>query len=147
MSGKEFGLNYKLGALQAGLGIGRIDHIKQQLESRRSNANYIVSNIKNKFIEELKIVEGGCPNYYSLVMKMDFDDNSEIIKLLEQHGIPSDIGRYNYKVLYDYPVFKKYKKVCPNSEILVKNITTVPVHPALTNQELEYIIDIINNLS
>ncbi|KKQ18597.1 MAG: Aminotransferase, DegT/DnrJ/EryC1/StrS family [Berkelbacteria bacterium GW2011_GWA1_36_9] len=147
MNGVDFGLNYKLGALQAGLGISRIDFIKKQLEVRQKNANYIVSNIKSKFVEELKIVNGGDPNYYSLILKLNFGNNVEKIKSLEDSGIPSDVIRYNYKVLYEYPAFRRFKRVCPNSEKLVKNITTIPVHPALVKQELEYIIENINNLS
>lgn len=64
-----------------------------------------------------------------------------------QKRIPSDIGRYDYRVLYNYSIFQKYRKVCPNSEKLVRNITTIPVHPALTKQELDYMIENINNLS
>jgi dTDP-4-amino-4,6-dideoxygalactose transaminase len=147
MNGTDFGLNYKLGAMQAGLGISRIDFIKEQLEIRHKNANYIVSNIKNKLVEELKIIDGGSPNYYSLILKFNFDDNLKRIKLLENCDIPSDISRYDYKVLYKYPVFEKFKRACPNSEKLAESITTIPVHPALTKQELDYMVENINNLS
>jgi len=147
MNGIDLGLNHKLGAMQAGLGISRIDFIKEQLETRQKNANYIVSNIKNKFVEELKIVNGGSPNYYSLILKLNFDNNLEKIKLLENCGIPSDISRYNYKVLYEYPAFERFKRDCPNSEKLVKSITTIPVHPAIAKQELDYMIENINKLS
>src|SRR3989344_3532776 len=124
MNGIDFGLNYKLGAMQAGLGISRID-----------------------FVEELKIVDGGSPNYYSLILKLNFNNNLEKIKLLEDCGIPSDISRYNYRVLYEYPAFERFKRICPNSEKLAKSITSIPVHPALTKQELDYMIENINNLS
>ncbi len=147
MNGIDFGLNYKLGAMQAGLGISRIDFIEEQLGMRHKNANYIVSNIKNKFVEELKIICGGNPNYYSLILKLNFNDNFEKIKSLEDCGIPSDISRYNYKVLYEYSIFERFRRACPNSERLAKNITTIPVHPAITKQELDYMIESINNLS
>lgn len=147
MNGVDFGLNYKLGALQAGLGISRIDFIKEQLETRQNNAKYVVNNIKNKLIKEFKIVDGGNPNYYSLILKLNFDNNFEKIKLLEDCGLPSDIVRYNYKVLYEYPAFERFKRTCPNSEKLAKSITTIPVHPALIKQELDYIIENINDLS
>jgi|SRR3989344_2300260 len=147
MNGIDFGLNYKLGAMQAGLGISRIDFIEEQLETRHKNANYVVSNIKNKLVEELKIVDGGSPNYYSLILKLNFNNNLEKIKLLEDCGIPSDISRYNYRVLYEYPAFERFKRICPNSEKLAKSITSIPVHPALTKQELDYMIENINNLS
>lgn len=147
MNGIDFGLNYKLGALQAALGISRIDFVEKQLIKRRENANYITSSLPDKFVQELKVVEGGQPNYYSLLLKLNFNNNLDMVKLLESHGIPSDIVRYNYKVLYEYPAFERYKRSCPNSEKMVKNITTIPVHPALTKKELDYIVETINNLS
>lgn len=54
---------------------------------------------------------------------------------LDKNGIPSDIRRCNYKVLYEYPLFKKYSKKCSNSEKLSRNITMIPVHPGLTKKE------------
>jgi len=146
MNGIDFGLNYKLGALQAGLGMSRIDYVKEQLEKRNKNAKYIVNNIKNNFVEEFKIIDRGNPNYYSLLLMLTSSNNLRIIKLLDERGVPSDVVRYNYKLLYEYPIFKRFKKICVNSEKLVKNITTIPVHPALSGEELEYIVDQINNI-
>lgn len=146
MNGVDFGLNYKLGALQAGLGLSRIKLINKQLEVRQENAGYIVNSIKHEFVQELKIVDGGRPNYYSLILRLKFNDNAKIIQLLTDNGIPSDIERYNYKVLYEYPVFRCFKKVCKNSEKLARNITTIPVHPGLSKEDLDYIIDKINYL-
>jgi len=69
---------------------------------------------------------------------------NEFIDYLERNGIPSDIRKYNYKVLYKYPLFKKYSRKCSNSEKLSYGITTIPVHPGLTKKDLDYMIDIIN---
>jgi perosamine synthetase len=146
MNGKDFGLNYKLGGLQAALGNNRIDHINWQLAARRKKALYIKNKINNPQVSELNVIEGGAPNYYSLLLKLSYSDNIKVIRRLDDQGIPSDILRYNYKVLYEYPIFKKYKRKCINSEKLVKSITTIPVHPALGIKELKYIIGEINGL-
>jgi dTDP-4-amino-4,6-dideoxygalactose transaminase len=76
---------------------------------------------------------------------MNFKDNLKFIKHLDKKGIPSDILRYDYKVLYEYPLFKKYRKYCPNSKSLTKRITTIPVHPGIKKEHLDYIASVINN--
>ncbi len=144
MNGIDFGLNYKLGALQAALGLARIDHVPEQISIRRDNARYITDNINNPRVRPFRIVEGGQPNYYALLLSLSFDDNIKFIKFLDFNGIPSDIIRYDYKVLYRYPIFSKFERACLSSEKLVQNITTIPVHPGMNKNELDYIISTIN---
>ena len=145
MNGKDFGLNFKLGSLQAGLGINRLNFVNDQLSTRSKNANYILSRIKNEKIQEFEITKHGLPNYYTLLMKVKKGSCSDFIEYLDKNNIPSDIKRYNFKVLYKYPLFKKYKRICKNSEKLSHEITTIPVHPGLGRTELDYIIEVINN--
>jgi len=147
MDGKLFGLNFKLGALQASVGIGRIEYIQNQLNIRRKNAEYILAGIKNEKVKEFHIVNGGKPNYYALLLQLDFEDNGQFINQLSEKGVPSDILRYNYKVLYEYPALESLKETCKNAEALSKKITTIPVHPGLNNSELDYIVNQINALA
>jgi dTDP-4-amino-4,6-dideoxygalactose transaminase len=144
MDGLSFGLNFKLGALQASIGTGRIGFIQNQLDQRKRNAHYVVDGIINKNVKEFNIIEGGSPNYYALLLKLSFSDNSRFIDFLSQKGIPSDILRYNYKVLYEYPILKALASKCENAELLSKSITTIPVHPGLNTRDLDYIISQIN---
>ena len=145
MDGISFGLNFKLGALQASLGYNRIKYIKEQLIARETNARHVIDGIKNKNIAELNIAKDGYPNYYSLLLNLQFKDNWAFINFLAQNGIPSDILRYDYKALYQYPAFKKFTVECENAEFLAGSITTIPVHPGLSKNELDYMIDLINS--
>jgi perosamine synthetase len=144
MNGVDFGLNFKLGAMQAGLGISRIKFIPKQLKKRLENAKYLLSKIDNKEVDEFKIVKNGLPNYYTLLLIIHGNDSKKFIDYLDKHGIPSDIKRYNFKVLYKFPLFKKYSRKCKNSEKLSQSVTTIPVHPNVKKNELNYIASIIN---
>jgi dTDP-4-amino-4,6-dideoxygalactose transaminase len=95
MNGVDFGLNFKLGSMQAGLGINRIDQISTQIEKRTKNAKYILDKIDNKKINEFKIIKKGSPNYYALLLEVNNDNCDKFIDYLEKNGIPSDIKRYN----------------------------------------------------
>ncbi len=79
-------------------------------------------------------------------MRLCLDNPRKFIEYLSNKGIPSDIIRYNCKPLYKYPILSKFKRVCPNSEKLLRSITTLPIHPGLKKNEINYIISTINNL-
>jgi perosamine synthetase len=130
--------------LQASIGMGRIGFIQNQLDQRKNNARYVVDGIVNKNVKEFDVVKGGIPNYYALLLRLSFSDNSHFINFLSQKGIPSDILRYNYKVLYKYPILEALAGDCENAELLSKSITTIPVHPGLNIEDLDYIISQIN---
>lgn len=145
MDGLSFGLNFKLGALQAAIGMSRIPNIINQIDIRRNNATQIISGIKNVNVAEFYIPKGGAPNYYTLLLKLNFKKNTEFIEFLSKEGIPSDILRYDYRVLYEYPLFNNLGGGCKNAENLVKSITTIPVHPEITSEQINYIITKINS--
>jgi perosamine synthetase len=147
MDGVNFGLNFKLGSMQAGIGFNRINFISDQIKKRTKNAKYILNKINNNNIKELEIIKKGEPNYYTLLLLVKNNKCQDFINYLDSNGIPSDIKRYNFKVLYKYPLFKKYIRKCRNSESLSENITTIPVHPGLTKKQLDYIIKIINKFN
>lgn len=147
MNGVDFGLNFKICSLQAGLGINRIKFINDQIATRTKNAKYILNRIRNNNIEELKIIKSGNPNYYALLLYIKNGNARDFIDYLDKNGIPSDIKRYDFKVLYEYPLFKKYSRKCVNSENLIKKVTTIPVHPGLSKKELDHIIKTINKFN
>jgi len=144
MKGVDFGLNYKLGALQATIGKNRLKQVNSQLVKRKENSDLLRSLIKNNSVSEFKITERGTANYYTYLLSLRFKDNLGFIKYLEEKGIPSDITRYSYLPLYELPAFLEYGTVCANAELLSKTITTIPVHPGITVDDIQYIAECIN---
>ncbi|VEB41521.1 Predicted pyridoxal phosphate-dependent enzyme apparently involved in regulation of cell wall biogenesis [Chromobacterium violaceum] len=93
---------------------------------------------------EKRIIEGGNPNYYFLNLELGFADNRAFIDYLDARGIPSDIKRYGCQALYRFSALEQYRRDCPNAEALLSGMTTLPVHPALGEEELDYMADVIN---
>ena len=146
MGGVDYGLNYKLGALQAALGLNRLASLPRQLETRRRNAKSIVNGVTHSQIHEFTIVEGGVPNYYSLLLKLTMKRARAAIECLCSMGIPSDIIRYGCKPLYEYPILRRFRRACPNAERLLRSVTTIPVHPGLSESDIHYIISSMNRV-
>jgi perosamine synthetase len=145
LGGVEFGLNYKLGALQASLGRSRLRRLGDQIKARRSNAGEIVSRLENPRIRELAVVPGGEPNYYALLLRLGFAENRAFLEFLDRNGVPSDILRYGGKCLYDFPAVASYRRPCPQAETLLRSITTIPVHPDVDGRQIDHIVSLLNH--
>jgi perosamine synthetase len=144
LNGKDFGLNYKLAALPAALGTSRLRHLQAQLERRRRNAAYCVEHLRHPRVKQKQIIDGAAPNYYFLNLDLAFADNARFIDYLDEHGIPSDIKRYGCRCLYEYPAVQRFRRDCPQGRALLASMTTIPVHPDLTEEDLAYVVSVIN---
>ena len=145
MDGQSYGVNYKLSTLQCALGLSRLPYLNMQIQQRRANAHFIAQALTNHlYMQELPIPERCEPNYYSLVLYL-FAQREQVrrfIIFLDEKGIPSDVTRYGYDVAYHRPLFRPFfQGMCPHAEALVRSITTIPVHPDITNQERERTIE------
>ncbi|HEY0194505.1 MAG TPA: aminotransferase class I/II-fold pyridoxal phosphate-dependent enzyme [Kofleriaceae bacterium] len=144
LNGRDFGLNYKLSGTQAALGKARIAHLDELLARRRTTAQRVASGIVRQGVRAFDILPGGVPSYYFMLVRLTLDDNKRFIDYLDSKGIPSDIKRYGCKTLYQFPALESYRRPCPNAEQLLASVTTIPVHPGITDAEADYMIATIN---
>lgn len=144
LNGRDFGLNYKLGGLAAAIGKNRLRYLDKQLEIRRRNAARLVSRLDNPHVKEVSLIHGAETNYYFLNLRLNFENNRGFIDYLDENGVPSDIKRYGCRCLYEFPAVAEYRRSCPNGERLLSTMTTIPVHPQLTEEDMDYISNLIN---
>lgn len=146
LTGRDFGLNFKLGALQASVGLTRLRTLLNNLKQRRRNASYIINKISGTSVREIAVPDGGEPNYYRLLLKTQ-GPVAPLLSHLIEHGVPSDIVKYGCKPLYYHQLLKRYRRECVNAERLLQCVTTVPVHPGLTHYDLDSIASAIQTFS
>lgn len=144
LNGRDFGLNYKLGALPAALGTNRLPYLDQQLAKRRANAGRLLAQLDHPQVRESTLIEGGRTNYYFLNLRLSFGDNKKFIDYLDANGVPSDIKRYGCCCLYEFPALQQYRRDCANGAALLGSMTTIPVHPDLTDADMDHIAGLIN---
>ena len=146
--GSNFGLNFRLSALNAALGISQLKKLDTKIEIRKKNAEFIKHRLlKLDWITEISILQGSEPNYYSIVLKiLDYNiSNFELGKYLNDNGVISDTFRFDYQPLYQIKLFSDYKSNCPNAEILTKSVITLPTHEGLSQDDLNHITNLIIN--
>jgi dTDP-4-amino-4,6-dideoxygalactose transaminase len=66
---------------------------------------------------------------------------------LRNNGVISDPLRYQYRPLYEMPLFATYVKRCLNAEKLMQSVFTVPVHEAISQEDMEYFTFIIKEVN
>lgn len=144
------GYNYRMTNIQAAIGIVQLKKLEDFNKKRIQNAEYLNKNIDLEGIvtpykkNDIKHV------YHQYVIKIDTDiiDREDMIKYLTSNGI-------GCAVHYPIPIFMQplYQKLgytkedvnCPIAEKLANSVLSLPVHPSLSEKDLEYIVNTINN--
>ncbi len=70
----------------------------------------------------------------------------EIAGRLNDEGIETDTHRYQYRPCYSYPILESFQSDCPNVEVLVSRILTLPCHERLTEPDLDIIVDALRRI-
>lgn len=149
----ELGYNYRLTDFQSALGIVQLDKMQSSL-NRRNEIVEMYEKELNK-IEELKLpkVNNEIKSSWHLYIIRVIDNSinrKDVFDKLREKSIGVNV---HYIPVYWNPYYEKlgYKKgLCPNVEEIYKQIITLPLHPKMTNEDVEYIIkslkDIIREL-
>lgn len=144
LNGRDFGLNWKLSGVQAALGKSRLAHLEDLLARRRAIAGKIASGIRRAGVRAYEFPPTGVPSYYFMLLRLSLDDNRAFIDHLDAKGIPSDIKRYGCKTLYQFPALQPFARRCEHAEALLGSVTTLPVHPAISEAQIEHMVAAIN---
>lgn len=137
--GYLFGLNFRIAAMSAALGISQIKKLERKIIDRTKHAAVLRDyGTKLGWLKELPITNEATPNYYSAVFFVEHPRMSahEIAKRLFEANIVSDTYRFGIKPLYELPIFTDFRSSCPNAESLLQRIITLPTHEGLDDNDI-----------
>jgi len=133
----QHGVNYKLAAPLAAIGLRRLPGLDRQITDRASNARAILSQLPaGGSLRELTLADGDTPNYYCLVLRSSHAVAPRIAEILAGHGLPPDTARWHYRGLHQRPLFAAGAGACPHADTLIATTFQIPVHPGLDAQAL-----------
>lgn len=150
-SGYSFGLNYKLNSLAAALGLSQLTKLDERLKVRRRNAQLLIEKLETigDIIEPFMLSnEASLPNNYACIIRVKNASPNlsyEIAIQLKQRGISTDFVEYDYRPLYEYPLFNKYVEGLnplqefPNALALISSIVILPTHEHISSKDIDYI--------
>ena len=143
------GYNFRMSDITAALGITQLKKIEKIIEMRKKNAEYMTKKLSTIN----KIIPPNTPkNYfhvyqmYTITIKDGEKVRNDLMKYLASKGIASKIYFYPVHLTYFYRNNFGYKKgELPITEKVSNRILSLPMYPTLTENEINYIVEEINN--
>ena len=132
----EFGYNYRMTDISAAIGCEQLKKLPNFNARRREIAERYNSELSDLVITP-KNRRGHVFHQYTIRS----DKRDELREFLLERKI--NTGIYYPSLLYTYPSMKEYQSSCPNAEILVKEVLSLPVHPALSDSDVFEVISSI----
>jgi perosamine synthetase len=144
LAGRQHGVNYKLAAPLAAIGLRRLPRLDAQIVARTASACAILGSLPAEgLLRELPLDEGDTPNYYCLVLQASQAAAPRIGAALTRHGLGPDAIRWQYQGLHHRPMFTKWACRCPHADALIATVFQIPVHPGLDPATLRYITEAV----
>ena len=134
---KEIGWNYYMNEFSAAIGIEQLKKQNALTTKRKKIAKRYEQeiNLKNK----MPFVDGCSYHLYWILVKK----RGKFIKKMNDKNI--EIG-IHYKPVHQMTLYKNLARL-PITEKIGKQIVSLPIHPNLTESQIDYIIKTINEFS
>lgn len=146
------GHNYRMTDLQAAVGIPQLDRLEQITATRRANAAMLRAGLED--LEGLQLpseTPGRTHVWHQFTVRITPEaplDRDTAIGALAELGV--NAGVFYPKAVYDYDCYRSHPNVVvepmPRAEAAAKEVLSLPVHPALTNADLDRIVTAVRKV-
>lgn len=136
------GYNYRISDIQCALGLSQLKKLNFFLEKRYEIVRFYQEALKEEKDLILPAEAEGCHSSWHLyVIQVRAEKRRTIFEQLRADGIGVNV---HYIPVYKHPYYQKhgYSRVyCKEAEQLYSRMITLPVYPALTQSQQEYVIE------
>jgi len=136
------GYNFRMSNITAALGVAQLKKADNVIEMRRNNAEYLTARLKRE-VQEILILN--LPkDYYQVYQMYTIKVNSyrdELMKYLADKGIMTKVYFSPVHLTHFYKNELGYVSKLPVTEEISKQVLTLPMYPALTREEIDYIVE------
>lgn len=145
----SLGYNYRMMNLQGALGRVQLRRLEEFTARRIANAGYLNDQIKTTGISTPFQMDGVRHVYHQYVVRVEDEfpaSRERLMEYLQAKGVGSAV--HYPKAVYQQPFYKDlgYTDVsCPVAEDVSRRVMSLPVHPALSAEELQYISETMNS--
>ena len=149
----ELGYNYRITDLQCALGLAQLDRLSQWINRRQEIAEIYDTAFKNygHLFYPLNNKLGCAYHIYVIILNLNNlnVDRDHIFNELRENNIGVNV---HYKPIYLNTFYlnmsenKYYKGLCPSAEKIWSRIITLPIHPGLSNEDINRVIYNVKNI-
>lgn len=143
----DLGYNYRMTDLQAALGISQMLKLDAFLQRRREIASLYSKALKGvKGIQvpfQLEDVESG---WHLYMIQLKHANRKQVFEMMRAANIGVHV---HYLPVYWHPYYQQLgydKGLCPVAEKWYEKALTLPIHPSLTDEEIDYVIRTVLSL-
>jgi len=142
------GYNYRMTELSAAVGLVQLKKLDKLNKKRRKNAGMLTNGIeKIPGLTPPYVEEYAKHVFYQYVVKVEEDyplERNELADHLEKMGI--GVAIHYPTPIYRQPLYHKLgydKMICPMAEESCKRVLSLPVHPSVNEEDIQYILDVL----
>ena len=143
---KDLGYNYRITDIQCALGISQLKKLPAWIKRRQEIAEtYDKAFAECPVITPLQTAEGISNAYHLYVIKLSEDiDREKVFSELRNNGLGVNL---HYIPVHLHPYYKNTFKtdlgLCPVAEKAFKQIISIPMFPAMTDDEVNQVIETV----
>ncbi len=141
---EHFGLNWRMTDLAAAIGTVQLGHLEAWNETRIANAEALAGLIR--VAETPRVREGDRHVFHQFTIRVA-RDRDRLLKALEEAGVGSAV---HYPIpIHRQPIMRQLGHgdfSLPFAEAAAEAVLSLPVHPSLQPEDVEYIAATVNRL-
>jgi dTDP-4-amino-4,6-dideoxygalactose transaminase len=142
----ELGFNFRMTDIHAAIGLEQLKKLPVKNEQRRTNAKFL--NARLKGVVTPTIPEGCDHVFHQYTVRVPGGRRDSMRTYLQEHGVGSE-------VYYPVPVHQQsfyvgelgYRGSFPEAERAAIEVLSLPVHPGLSQADLDTIVSTVNEFT
>ncbi|NQT69552.1 MAG: UDP-4-amino-4,6-dideoxy-N-acetyl-beta-L-altrosamine transaminase [Desulfobacteraceae bacterium] len=144
------GFNYRINDIQCALGISQLKKIDYFIRRRRFIAEQYLKFLDSIPCFSIQIEpEGYKSSYHLYVLCLDAQTKikrDQVINILKQMGIGTQV---HYIPVYQHPFYRQLgyeEQKCSNAENYFKNCFSIPMYPAMSNEDINRVMNALEKV-
>ena len=141
---ESLGYNFRMTEIQAAIGLAQLPKLEAFNERRIANAHYFSARLRNVVTPQ---VPAGYRHVFHQYTIRILDKRDTLAEGLRQRGVATSI--YYPVPIHQQTFYRQlgYDGHFPIAEQMSREVLSLPVHPALTPQDLDTIVQAVNELT
>jgi len=135
------GNNYRMTSIAAAIGRAQLAKLDTYIERRRKNARRLTEGLADTHVRTPVEPSGYRHVYHQYTIRTE--RREELQARLDDHEI--GYGVYYPKAIHEQPAYDHVETSHPVAETVTKEVLSLPVHPSVTNGDVERIIEVIED--
>ena len=144
----EIGYNFRMTDIAAAIGLAQLEKIDEFNDKRIANAEYLNQGLKDvDGVVTPYCAYGSKHVYHQYTIMVEKGDRDDCVDIINDCGVGTGI---HYPIpLYNQPIYRSLglDGDCPNAEFAADNVISLPVHPSLTKEDLDLVIEAVKTAS